>query len=217
MPAVDLDMMDEPYVDILREHYKQLDRSLWILDLTTDLGIPVFAGVSQRHRGPAEDILIGFGAHLDPHMAAMRALTELNQFLPAVCERRPDGTTNYWLDDPDAIEWWMNATVGTETYVLPDEHSDPIDIRRYDGLASDDLADDVRSCVASIAGAGHEVVVLDQTRPDLDLSVAKVMVPGLRHFWRRLGPGRLYDAPLRMGRRDTPLEEMEMNPRSVFF
>jgi ribosomal protein S12 methylthiotransferase accessory factor len=217
MPAVDLDAMDEPYVSILREHYEHLDRSLWILDLTTDLGIPVFAGVSQRHGGPTEDILIGFGAHLDPHMAAMRALTELNQFLPAVCERSADGATNYWLDDPDAIEWWMNATVATETYVLPDENSPPVDIRRYDGLASDDLADDVRTCVESIARAGHEVIVLDQSRPDLDLSVAKVMVPGLRHFWRRLGPGRLYDAPLRMARRDTPLNETEMNPRSVFF
>ena len=217
LPAVDLDAMNEPYVAILRDHYEQLDRSLWVLDLTTDLGIPVFAGVSQRHGGPTEDILIGFGAHLDPHMAAMRALTELNQFLPAVCERRADGTTNYWLDDPDAIEWWENPTVDSEPYVLPDLTVGAVDPKKYEGLSSDDIAQDVRTSVAAIAAAGHEVIVLDQTRPDLDLSVAKVMAPGLRHFWRRLGPGRLYSAPVTMGRRESPLSETDMNPRSVFF
>ena len=100
-PALDLDSLAEPYVDVMREHYAGLDRELWVLDLTSDLGIPVFAAVSHRKDGPAQDILIGFGAHLDPHTAALRALTELNQFLPAVCERNPDGTTNYWMDDPE--------------------------------------------------------------------------------------------------------------------
>jgi len=217
VPAVDLDAMNEPYVEILREHYRQLDRTLWLLDLTTDLGIPVFAGVSQRHGGPTEDVLLGFGAHLDPRMAAMRALTELNQFLPAVCERREDGSTNYWLDDPDAIEWWMNASVADEDYVLPGAGLPEVDLARYDGRVSEDLAADVRGCVDAIASAGHEVIVLDQTRPDLDLSVAKVMVPGLRHFWRRLGPGRLYEAPVKIGRLDRPIDEADLNPRSVFF
>jgi ribosomal protein S12 methylthiotransferase accessory factor len=59
--------------------------------------------------------------------------------------------------------------------------------------------------------------VLDQTQPDLDLSVVKVIVPGLRHFWRRLGPGRLYTVPVRLGWQDRPAREEEMNPRSMFF
>lgn len=217
LPAVDLDAMAEPYIATLREHYRRLGRSLWVLDLTTDLGIPVFAGVSRRHFGPSEDILIGFGAHVDPWMAVMRSLTELNQFLPAVCETRPDGSTNYWMDDPDAVEWWTNATVESEPYVLPDQRSPMVDLSRYAGLSSDDLATDVRTCVDAIARAGHEVIVLDQTRPDIELSVAKVMAPGLRHFWRRLGEGRLYTAPVAMGRLAAPHAEADLNPRSVFF
>ena len=34
-------------------------------------------------------------------------------------------------------------------------------------------------------------VTLEQARPDLGLPVAKVVVPGLRHFWARFAPGRL--------------------------
>ena len=57
-----------------------------------------------------------------------------------------------------------------------------------------------------------EMLVLDQTRPDIGLNVVKVVVPGLRHFWKRLGAGRLYDVPVQMGWLDKPLTEEELNP-----
>ncbi len=98
-PSLDLDAFDEPYIDLVREHYARVGRNLWVLDITTDLGIPAFVGCSQRLEGPTEDLLIGFGAHVDARMALMRALTEVNQFLPAVAQRKPDGSTHYWMDD----------------------------------------------------------------------------------------------------------------------
>jgi ribosomal protein S12 methylthiotransferase accessory factor len=47
--------------------------------------------------------------------------------------------------------------------------------------------------------------------------VARVVVPGLRHFWRRLGPGRLYDVPVRLGWLAAPVAEAQLNPLSMFF
>jgi ribosomal protein S12 methylthiotransferase accessory factor len=38
----------------------------------------------------------------------------------------------------------------------------------------------------------------------------------LRHFWRRLAPGRLYDTPLALGWTDRRLGEDELNPYSIF-
>jgi oxazoline/thiazoline synthase len=216
-PALDLDSLGEPYVDVMREHYDGLDRELWVLDLTSDLGIPVFSACSFRRNGPTQDILMGFGAHLDPRTAALRALTELNQFLPAVCELNPDGTTNYWMDDPDAIAWWRTATLESDPYVLPAPSLPATCLGDFEMLASDDLSEDVRRAAARIADAGHEVILLDQTRPDIELSVVKVMAPGLRHFWRRLGPGRLYDVPPRLGWLDAPIAEDRLNPTSIFF
>ena len=72
-------------------------------------------------------------------------------------------------------------------------------------------------CVGSASAAGLEVIVVDQTQPDLDLSVVKVIVPGMRHFWRRLGAGRLYTVPVAMRWLAEPTAEAEMNPRNVFF
>jgi len=62
-----------------------------------------------------------------------------------------------------------------------------------------------------------EMIVHSQTRPDLELEVAKVLVPGMRHFWHRLGPGRLYDVPARLGWVDAPIAEGALNRHSVFF
>jgi ribosomal protein S12 methylthiotransferase accessory factor len=64
---------------------------------------------------------------------------------------------------------------------------------------------------------GLETLVLDQTRPDTGLHVVKVIVPGLRHFWARFAPGRLYDAPVQMGWLTEPLHEDELNPQPIFF
>jgi ribosomal protein S12 methylthiotransferase accessory factor len=47
--------------------------------------------------------------------------------------------------------------------------------------------------------AGHEVIVFDIARPELDWPVIRVVAPGLRHHKPRFAPGRLYDVPVRLG------------------
>ena len=41
--------------------------------------------------------------------------------------------------------------------------------------------------------------------------VVRVVVPGMRHFYKRFAPGRLYDVPVKLGLRDVPLREEELN------
>jgi len=60
-----------------------------------------------------------------------------------------------------------------------------------------------------------EFLVLEQTRPDIGMPVARVIVPGMRHFWPRFAPGRLYDVPVSTGHRQTPLAEANLNPAPV--
>ncbi|MFC4056740.1 TOMM precursor leader peptide-binding protein [Planomonospora corallina] len=212
-PAFDLDSLDDPYVDRLRSFYASMDRDLWMLDLTTDIGMPVYAAVSRR-RHAVEDIMVGFGAHPDSRIAAFRALTELNQFLPSVEQRDERGETVYLMDDPEMLGWCRGAKLDREPWLSPHPDLQPVTVGPS---ASTDLAECVRGCVAAIGAAGSEVIVLDQTRPDLDLNVVKVMAPGLRHFWRRLAPGRLYDAPVRLGWLDRPTPQEEINSWNVFF
>ncbi len=52
-----------------------------MLDVTSDLGIPTFVAVTHWMQNGQENIEFGSGAHFDPRIAVLRALTELNQFL----------------------------------------------------------------------------------------------------------------------------------------
>ncbi|MCK9897884.1 TOMM precursor leader peptide-binding protein [Frankia sp. AgB32] len=217
VPGVDLRSLDGGYAQILESYYAEMGRDLRLLDITSDLGIPSFAAVSRCLDHPVEDILLGFGAHVEPRLAALRALTECNQFLPAVVERDADGQTLYRFDDDEARGWWRETTLASEPYLVAAPDQPHTDLQRMLDLSSDDLADEIRTCVARLGSAGIEVLVLDQSRPDLDINVAKVMAPGLRHFWRRLGPGRLYDVPVELGRHGAALTESDLNPRGVFF
>ncbi|MFE5332645.1 TOMM precursor leader peptide-binding protein [Embleya sp. NPDC056575] len=216
-PGFDLDSLHEPYVDSLRDFYAGMQRTLEVVDITTDLGVPTFAAVSRRTDHPVEDILLGFGAHLDVRIAVLRALTEVNQFLPAVINRNPDGSTAYWEDDPHTLAWLHTATAEAQPWALPARHLPQTTLEGYGILHSGDIARDIRGTVERLRAVDLEVIVLDQSLPDLELNVAKVMVPGLRHFWRRLGPGRMYDTPVRLGWLAAPVPEADLNPYSVFF
>ncbi len=216
-PPVDINSFGVPYLRELQAYYASINREIWVLDITSDLGIPVFAGVSIRVDKPVEDIILGFGAHLDPRVALLRAITEVNQFLPCVMGINADGSTRYMFPDQGAIEWWQNATIANQPYLTSDEALPHKTLSDYPQLASDDLKKDINLCVEIARDHDLEVLVLDQTRPDIGLNVVKVIVPGLRHFWRRLGPGRLYDVPVKLGWLETPLREDQLNPYSVFF
>lgn len=67
-----------------------------------------------------------------------------------------------------------------------------------------------------LEGAGLRALVLNHTRPEIGIPVARVIVPGLRHFWARLAPGRLYEVPVSLGWQPRQLSETEMNPWSYF-
>lgn len=216
-PGVDLESFDVPYFRALKNYYRGINREIWVIDITSDLGIPTFAGVSRRTDNPVEDIIIGFGAHLDPKLAILRALTEVNQFLPAVTRVNQDGSTQYWFNDTDAINWWKTATIADKPFVAPAPDLSARTAEDYPRVPVADIRQAVEHCVDVVARRGLEVLVVDQTRPDVKLSVVKVIVPGLRHFWRRLAPGRLYDVPVQMGWLASRPTEAGMNPVSIFF
>ena len=214
-PAVDLDAFGDPYIDQLRDVYRGLRREIWALDLTSDFGIPVVGAFSRRLDKPAEDVLIAFGAHLDPHIALTRALTEMNQFLGPVAGDS-EGRVTYAGADPEQKAWWTSATVANQPYLLPDPAAGAAGPGRWARLAGDDLADDLALAQRLVEERGMEFLVLDQTRPDVGLPVAKVIVPGMRHFWGRFAPGRLYDVPVQLGWLAAPTAEEDLNPVPIF-
>ena len=214
VPAVDLSSLGDEYLASAVENYARYERELWMLDVTSDIGIPAFVALSRRPDAESEDIIYGAGAHADPRIAALRAICELNQCLawlpdPAKGAGRPT------IDDPLALWWWRTARLADCSWLAPAAGEPLRKASRYPVIESTDTREDVENCRARVEARGMEFLVLDQTRPDVGMPVARVIVPGMRHFWARFAPGRLYDVPVGMGRREHPLAEAELNPAPV--
>ena len=177
-PAVDLEGFNQPYFRALRHYYEILQREIIVLDLTSDFPIPAFAAICKPIQPDRRDLFLGFGAHFDPAGRNSRALTEMNQFLPYALTGNlsPVFVNELPAKFPEACISGSPRCCGD----FP---------RRW----SEDLREDVMTCVTLARERNLEVLVQDQTRPDIGLRVVKVIVPGMRHFWARFGPGRLYD------------------------
>jgi oxazoline/thiazoline synthase len=199
---VDLAQCDDSYVRDLKVQLAETGRRLWVIDITSDLGIPSFVAMSHAKQDSHDFVEYGSGSHFDARIALLRSLTELNQFLSIGLM----GARNAGSDDgsgPFRLTDHPYLTPNGNPAVRPDFGS------KFGRL---DRREQVMACVQIAKRAGLDFLVLDQTRPDIEVPVVRVMVPGLRHFYRRFGPGRLYDIPVKLGWLERPLLETELNP-----
>ena len=202
--AVDLGQMDDPYVRDLQARLAETGRRLWVLDVTSDLGIPSFVTILHWIQDARENIEFGSGAHFDSRVALLRALTELNQFLSI-------GLMDGGTGEKSSLDGSTPLRLQDHPFLMPSEGpaAQPAFGLKFGRL---DAREQVTGCVRLAEREGLDFLVLDQTRPDIDIPVVRVIVPGLRHFYRRFAPGRLYDVPVKLGLRDRPLSEDELNP-----
>ncbi len=214
VPAVDLSSFNDEYLALAPDYYAGYERDLWMLDVTSDIGIPTFVALSRRLGAQTEDIIYGAGAHPDAGTAALRAICELNQCLTWLPHPgRRDGRP--MIDDPLALWWWKTFRLADCPWLAPAADEPLRNASEYSVIESTDTRDDVEHCRALVEARDMEFLVLDQTRPDIGMPVARVIVPGMRHFWARFAPGRLYGVPVSMGRRKHPLAEADLNPVPV--
>ena len=214
LPEVDLSSFDDEYLAAAPTYYGRHDREMWVLDATGDFGVPVFVAVSRRTDEGAEDILYGAGAHTDPHIAALRGVCELNQCLQWVTGPAQRGS-GHTVDDPMSRWWWQTGKLADHPWLAPAPGTARRGKSDYPVPDTSDTREDVEHCRALVEARGLEFLVLDQTRPDIGMPVARVIVPGMRHFWARFAPGRLFDVPVSMGWRESPLSEDDLNPVPV--
>jgi oxazoline/thiazoline synthase len=203
-PRVDLGRFEDPYVRDLQAQLADAGRRLWVLDVTSDLGIPTFVAILHWTQDGQENIEFGSGAHFDARIALLRALTELNQFLSI-------GLMGGGSGEKTSLDGVTPLRLRDHPYLTPSDRpaAQPSFGSEFGRLAAHEQ---VSACVRLAEREGLDFLVLDQTRPDIEVPVVRVIVPGLRHFYRRFAPGRLYDVPVKLGLRDRPLSEDELNP-----
>lgn len=192
---IDISSFKDPYFIDVHKHYNQHDWDFWVLDLTTDLNIPVAVsvGYSEKYQG----FIIGMGCHLDFRLAVQRAITEMHQVFNPAKMNKP---------------LWTTDTFENSTFLFPKNSSTTITWDKYPTPKTSYIKEDLEYCLTILKSKNLDCFIIDYTRPDVQLSTVKVIVPTLRHFWRRLGPGRLYDVPFQMGWVNKKHKETDLNP-----
>jgi bacteriocin biosynthesis cyclodehydratase domain-containing protein len=203
-PQIDLSRFDDSYIRDLQNQLAETGRRLWVLDVTSDLGVPTFVAITHWMQNGLENIEFGSGAHFDTRIALLRALTELNQFLSI-------GLMGGGTGEKNSLDGVTPLRLQDHPYLIPSKSPAlrPDLGAKFGRL---DTREQVISCVELAKQAGLDFLVLNQTRPDIEVPVVRVVVPGLRHFYRRFAPGRLYHVPVKLGLRDRPMLEDEVNP-----
>jgi ribosomal protein S12 methylthiotransferase accessory factor len=201
---VNLDTLDDSYVRDLRTQLAESSRRLWVLDVTNDLGVPSFIAIAHWVQNSQENIEFGSGAHFDSRIALLRALTEVNQFLSI-------GLMGGGTGEKSSLDGSTPLHLRDHPFLTPNEKpAVQLELGAKFGRLNPD--EQVCACVRLAKREGLDFLVLNQTRPDINIPVVRVIVPGLRHFYRRFAPGRLYDVPVKLGFRERPLSETELNP-----
>lgn len=205
-PPLHVDSFDSAFASKTLRHAHHLSRCVHVLDLTSDLGIPVFAAVSLAAPGVDAEPSLGFGAHLDPRIALNRAISELAQAWNLSKRMEPNALA----------KGITGRALGEELFLRPRKDVPSIPLDAFPRHDSDNFLVDIEHCMALLRDKDIELLVADLTRAEVGLSVVRVIAPGLMNFWPRFAAPRLYTVPVEMGWLDASLREEDLYPVPFF-
>lgn len=162
-------------------------------DLTSDIGITTIGAAADDVRTKDPEMLtIGVGTHLDPEIAAVRALTEVAQSrashrhgLKVNAELR-ESTLKLGYDRIKALNpMWYRPSSGS------------VRLSDMKSMSTPYVLDDIELVLSALMDAGFDsVIAVDFTRPELGVPTVRMVVPGLEVYTmdtERVG-GRLNNA-----------------------
>jgi ribosomal protein S12 methylthiotransferase accessory factor len=183
---LDLDTVDDSGCRTLLETFEAAGVGVVVADLTTDVGLPVFAAtivdrrVDRARRLPAA---MGGGCHTDRGVALSRALTEAAQSrLTLIAGSRDDCPPAHYraVKDSAAIERHLTRldAKGSRSFrEVPHRPGASVDA---------DVAHELDRLRAS---GVRETVLVDLTRPDFGVPVVRMIVPGLEGWTDKVAAG----------------------------
>jgi ribosomal protein S12 methylthiotransferase accessory factor len=147
-----------------------------IMDCSTDLGVPVYMVDLWDRALPHAGIFRGYGAHLDPEIALLRALTEAAQSrLIYIAGSRDD----FYKDDLAALRRAGSDEAVRSILAIPET----VDARERASQATDTFEGDAGLLLDKLRQAGfRQVIAFDLTPPEIPVAVLRVIVPGLEGY-----------------------------------
>lgn len=220
-PRLDLASVELPDVRGFVDEVRADGAEPHVLVTTTDVGVPSFAValVDRREGRPAFQLTLA--AHPDPRRALRQAVEEAAMMRVSAAMREETPPPPARMEDielmSDHAEFYLHQrNLGPVEWLLSGPE---VPFSALPDLSSDDVWEEIRRMVSRLDAAGMGTLYVDTTPPDLRQAgweTAKVIVPGsVRHEYGHgnlsLDCPRVFEAPVRMGRRAARLASDEVN------
>jgi ribosomal protein S12 methylthiotransferase accessory factor len=172
---IDMQQIEDDIIQELATTLRATDLVPIILDCTTDIGVPTFEAYLYDLRSNLVPISHGYGAHLTPATAIMRALTEAVQARTLIIS---GGRDDLFKDIYNANRIRYTSLVKhveTKETSLPLEHTN---------RAHPTFEEDAFLLMERLSQVGlKHVIVFDLSPESVDISVLRVVVPGLEGYF----------------------------------
>jgi ribosomal protein S12 methylthiotransferase accessory factor len=173
--AVDAATVQDMGCRAVLDRFAEAGFALALFDVTGDLAVPAFLALLVDRRDPAGHPGLGTACHPRPATALLKALLEAVQVRTGYIAGARDDLAPKEFDAAGPAEKlrWLGPLLEEATGGRPLAQAEP-------AAGGGGPAAQVHHLLGQLAAAGlGEVVVVDLTKPELDLPVARVVVPGL--------------------------------------
>ncbi len=166
-------------INVLLSKFMESGVDVKLVDLTADIEITTIAAVADDTvlKDPAL-LTMGVGTHLDPEIAAIRALTEVAQSRATQIHGTREDTTR-------AV---FMRKAGYERMKRINKHwfgdyTEKIDLSQMKNKSTSSFKDDLEISMEELKKTGiEEVFYVDLTRSEIDIPVVRVVIPGLEVY-----------------------------------
>ena len=164
----------------LTDKFLNANVSVLIRDITSDVGVPTFAAVSDDDKLKDPTLLtIGMGTHTDASVAITRAITEVAQSRLTQIHSARGNAAATDLKKIMGYEWMQKQN----KHWFEIAESEDFDSVQSSSLDTDDFLDDIKHVMVRLKETGFErVVVVDLTKAEIGVPVVRVIVPGLEMY-----------------------------------
>lgn len=164
----------EPVTELM-DRFRRSGITPMVFDCTADTAVPTYVAYLLDDLVPETGVFRGYGTHLHPEVAIVRALTEAVQSRAVYIAGS--------RDDLLALEHRRLRRAGMDRALDAMAHGYAPAVRTPPSVAGATFEEDCATMLELVRATGLDhVIVVDLAPPDLPVSVVRVVVPGLEGY-----------------------------------
>lgn len=176
---INLDSIESELINNILDKFESNGIKIKLMDFTADIKVPtIAASADDTVTKDAGLLTLGMGTHLDPEVAILRALTEVAQSRATQINGAREDTVRADF----AREAGYERMKRINKYYFKQEEKQ-INLQDIENKSATSINEDIDIVKEELmANDIKQILYTDLTRPELDVSVVRVIIPGMELY-----------------------------------